>query len=130
MAGLFARRIFVLYRGIFQTEQACWSQYDRYNAKIGKSTKPYNGDLWLVRSEVGFSRKQHPSQWFLKLWPFNKVPHIVMALNHKIILLLFYNCNFSTISMSHKVNIWYAGYLRCDPCEKLVQSPKWSWPIS
>jgi hypothetical protein len=47
----------------------------------------------------------------------------MVTLNYKIILLLFHNCNFATV-MNHNVNIWYAGYLMYEPCERTVQPPK------
>jgi hypothetical protein len=36
--------------------------------------------------------------------PFNTVPHGVVAPNHKIISLLFHNCNFATVR-NYNVNI-------------------------
>jgi hypothetical protein len=39
--------------------------------------------------------------------------------NHNIISLVLYNSDFAT-AMSHNVNVWYAGYLICDPCERLI----------
>lgn len=46
--------------------------------------------------------------------PFSTVPYIVVTPKHKIILLPLHNCNFDT-AMNHDLNIWYVGYLICDP---------------
>ena len=40
---------------------------------------------------------------FLKLRPFNTVPHVVVTPNHKSISLLLHNCNFATL-MNCNVN--------------------------
>jgi hypothetical protein len=40
--------------------------------------------------------------------------------NHKIILLLIHNCKCTSV-MKHNVDIWYAGYLIGDPCERVVR---------
>lgn len=51
-------------------------------------------------------------QWFstfLMLWHFKIFPHIVVT-QPKIILLLFYNCNYATV-MNHIVNICCPEYL-------------------
>jgi hypothetical protein len=37
----------------------------------------------------------------------------------KLFLYLLHNCNFSTV-MNCDVNTGYAGYLICDPCERVV----------
>lgn len=42
------------------------------------------------------------------------VPQVVVNPNHKIILLLIQNYNFSTI-MNYNANIWNVGYLTYDP---------------
>lgn len=39
--------------------------------------------------------------------------------NHKIISLLLYNCNCTTV-MNHNVNNWHVGYLICDTKEVLI----------
>lgn len=36
------------------------------------------------------------------------------------------NCNFATVD--YNVNIWYAGYLICDPHERVIWPTKGSWP--
>jgi hypothetical protein len=46
---------------------------------------------------------------FPMLWSFNTVLHVVVNPNHKIILLLLYNCNFAV--MNRNVNIWYVQCL-------------------
>jgi hypothetical protein len=38
------------------------------------------------------------------LLPFNTVSHVVVMPNHRIILLLLYNCNFDPVT-NHSVNI-------------------------
>jgi hypothetical protein len=43
----------------------------------------------------------------------------VVAPNHKIISLLFHNCNFATVR-NYNVNIWYAEYLIYNLCESVV----------
>lgn len=45
------------------------------------------------------------------LQPFNTLPHLLVTLNPKIMLLLFHNCNFVIvlIVMNGTVNILYAG---------------------
>lgn len=60
---------------------------------------------------------------FLMLQPSNTVPHVVVTHppNHELISLLLCNCNFATVAnhfatvANHNVNIWYAGYLACNP---------------
>lgn len=59
------------------------------------------------------------SKWFptfLKLWPFT-VPHVIFVATH--------NYHFAT-GMNRNVGVSYAGYLICDPCEKVVQPPEGS----
>lgn len=46
--------------------------------------------------------------------PFNTVPPVVVALNHKVILLLLHNCSFATV-MNRNTNIFYAGDLIRNP---------------
>lgn len=58
----------------------------------------------------------------LMLWLFNTVPHVVVTLNHKIILLLLQNYNIATI-MNCDAHIWYTGYLICRPCKRVVWLP-------
>ena len=56
-------------------------------------------------------------QWFstfLKVQPFNTVPHVVMTPNHQIISVLLHKYNFATI-MNCYIDIWYVGYLIYDP---------------
>ena len=48
------------------------------------------------------------------LRPFNRVSHVVVTPNYKIILWLLHNCNVVTV-INHNVNIWYAEYLIQDP---------------
>ena len=50
---------------------------------------------------------------FLMLWPFSTVLYAVVTLDHKVILLLLHNCNFTTV-MNCNVNVWDTGYLICD----------------
>ena len=45
----------------------------------------------------------------------------MLTLNHKIISLLLHGCNFATV-MTSNVDILYAEYLTCDPCEKVIQA--------
>ena len=49
--------------------------------------------------------------------------HVVIPKDN-IIWLLLYNYNVATVRMNHKANTWYAGYLLCDPCEKVLWHPK------
>jgi hypothetical protein len=60
---------------------------------------------------------------FLMLQLFNTVPHDVGSPNYKIILLLLYNYSSSTV-INPKANISYAGYLICNPHERLSDPPK------
>jgi hypothetical protein len=55
----------------------------------------------------------------------HSVPHAAVTPNHKIPSLLLHNCNFATV-MNLNVNIWYAGCLICNSCEKVVWPPQWS----
>ena len=60
-----------------------------------------------------------PWQWFsafLTLWLFNTVPHVAVIPDHKIILLMLHTCSFATV-LNLRVNICYAGYLICNPCQ-------------
>lgn len=41
----------------------------------------------------------------------------------KLFPLLFHNCNFVTIT-NYNVNICYAGYLVCKPCERVLLLPR------
>ena len=41
---------------------------------------------------------------------------------------LLHNCNFAAVMNCNK-NIWYTGYLICDPYEKVIWPLKGSWPI-
>lgn len=41
---------------------------------------------------------------------------------HNITLLLLHNWNVATF-MNCNVNIWCAGYMTCDPCERVIQCP-------
>jgi hypothetical protein len=61
-------------------------------------------------------------QWFstfLILLLRNTVSHAVVTSNHKIILLLFHNCNSATV-MNYNVNI---GVFQCS-CERVIQPQK------
>lgn len=53
------------------------------------------------------------------LQPCNTGPHVVMTLNHKIFLLLLYDCNFSIV-MNSNVSICYTGYLICNPVKLFI----------
>jgi hypothetical protein len=57
------------------------------------------------------------------LQPFNTIPHSVVTPIQKSILLLHRNCNFSGVT-NHNVNIWYNGYLVCDPNDSVFQTPR------
>ena len=60
-------------------------------------------------------------QWFsafLMLQHFNKVSHVVMTSNDKILLLLLHTCKFATF-VSHNVNLCFLMVLG-DPCERVV----------
>jgi hypothetical protein len=85
----------------------------------GRTASAFN--CW-TNSPVGTTLEQWFSS-FLMLWALNPVPHVVVTPNRKIILLLRYNCNFAIV-MNHNVTIWYAGYLICDCCKRIIQSPK------
>lgn len=37
--------------------------------------------------------------------------------------ILFYNCNFGT-AMNRNTNIWYAGYVTFEPCERIILSER------
>lgn len=54
--------------------------------------------------------------------PFITVPHALVTPNYNVILLLPHHYNFATV-MSRKVNIWYAGCMRCDSCKG--SQPHW-----
>jgi hypothetical protein len=43
-------------------------------------------------------------------------PHDVVTTSHKVIFCCYFTTVFSTV-MNSNVNIWYVGYLICDPCE-------------
>lgn len=53
---------------------------------------------------------------FLMPWPFSARPHAVLTPNNKIILLPLPKYNFATVT-NLSVNIWYARYQICIPCE-------------
>ena len=55
--------------------------------------------------------------------PFNTAPHVVGTPNHKITSLLLHNCKFAS-GLNHDVNIWYAGYLICNP---FAVKRSWLW---
>lgn len=66
----------------------------------------------------------HIEQWFssfLMMWHFNTTPHVVVTPNPKQFQCYFINCNFATV-MNCNISIWYAGYLICGPCKKVLQS--------
>lgn len=54
-------------------------------------------------------------------WSLNIVSHVVVIPKHDIILLIFHIFNLST-AMYCNLNIWFAGYVICNP--KVVMNPK------
>ena len=54
------------------------------------------------------------------LQPFNTIPHVVTLNNKKFFSLLLHNYNFATVT-NHNINIWYAGHLICDSCERTLK---------
>ena len=69
----------------------------------------------------------HLGEWFPPFqtqWPLiQSVPHVVVTPTLKLFLLLYHNCSFATV-MNLNVNIWYAGYLICDPLWKIIRLPR------
>ena len=57
------------------------------------------------------------------LLPFNPIPHVMVTPNHKTIPTLLYNCNSAAVT-DYNVTIGHAGYLTCNPCNKVTQPTK------
>ena len=92
----------------FNQEHSIWNQnqsrWTWYNTR-GKQTPFF---LLCIPLEQWFST-------FLILWPLTQLFMVWWPLNRKIILLLLHSCSFV---VNCNINIWYAGYLKCNPPPK------------
>lgn len=81
-------------------------------------TKCQSREEGTVGGEYIHPLDQHFSAFFMLLWPFNTVPHVVVTPNHKTISLIFHNCNFATV-----VGLCFLAVLG-DPRERVIRPPK------
>jgi hypothetical protein len=86
------------------------SPFCRFSLQVGH----YHPSL---RAAVPNLSNADPLTQFLILW---------WPLTIQLFSLLLTYCNFATI-INHKVNIWYAKYLICNPCERGGSNPVGLW---
>jgi hypothetical protein len=120
----------------FEFVPCLFRNFSRISAKVSRNVKDFR--FYMCHSFIGAGRRSETKdsflivisearlqllhQWFsnsLMLQLCNTVRRVIVTPNQKTILLLLHNCKFATV-MNCNVNAWYAGYLICNPYERVV----------